>query len=69
MIYVIAYYWRKLIDAVTRRKRLHAHRCDDCGKVWRHTSEAQGCEVSHMCPQCGSGPYWAKYETPGPPWC
>ncbi len=36
----------------------HKHKCEECGRVWRHTPLASWSEAQHMsehlCPNCGA---------------
>lgn len=31
----------------------HAHRCGDCGTIWRHSDAKRGNIAAHECPKCG----------------
>lgn len=31
----------------------HAHKCPECGTIWRHTEECAGNASAHTCSQCG----------------
>lgn len=51
---------------------MHAHRCPECGHVWRHTDDNAGDAAAHTCAACGAGPEWHKAggapSSPAVPW-
>ena len=40
---------------------LHQHRCDRCGHTWAHEAACRYNAGAHMCPVCGTGPYWDRW--------
>jgi len=52
----------------------HLHRCEHCGTIFGHGSDANGDYERHRCPKCGHGPVkewngnWnlPKYTGPAP---
>lgn len=36
----------------------HAHQCDGCGSIWRHSNDMGGDEAAHTC-KCGAE-QWMK---------
>lgn len=45
----------------------HKHCCEVCRTVWMHSDMCAGSEHAHMCPACGSGPFWHRFGEPGAP--
>lgn len=43
------------------KRKMHKHRCDHCGSVWRHTEARKGDVKAHTCPICGRQ-QWFVYE-------
>jgi hypothetical protein len=39
---------------------MHSHKCESCGYIFSHVSG------SHMCPNCGRGPWYIIYDGPVP---
>lgn len=49
-----------IIQALLDQVQEHAHKCEYCSHVWRHTGMNAGNEQAHKCPQCHTGPYWER---------
>ena len=64
-------------DGETTETMSHQHKCgvrysdlelfmegepQGCGFVWEHNEQCRGNAETHMCPQCGRGPWYDKYR-------
>ncbi len=41
----------------------HCHVCHGCAHLWWHKKSDGERRAIHLCPECGSGPYYFGYNT------